>query len=292
MKLLREPLLHFIFIGAVIYLLYGLFAEPTPKADDKTIVVCAGEIESMQTFWQKRWNRPPTEDELEGLIEKHIRETVLYREALTMGLNQHDVVIRRRLAQKVEYLAKDLVSLTPPTEEELQAYFAEHQQRYQELALYTFTQVYINPDKRGNATLDDAEKIKAKLIAQRDAIENAGKLGDDFMLPNDFREKDALDIQRNFGNDFTKSLLEMSPEQWHGPILSGYGAHLVYVTRVIEPPAPVFEDVRGSVTEDWKTEKKEELNEKFYEDLRELYTIVIESPTGDDKLALSQEQTQ
>ena len=128
MKLLREPLLHFMFIGIVIYLLYGLFAEPTPKADDKTIVVSAGAIESMQSFWQKRWNRPPTEDELEGLIEKHIRETVLYREALTMGLNQHDVVIRRRLAQKVEYLAKGLVALTPPTEEELQAYFAGHQQ--------------------------------------------------------------------------------------------------------------------------------------------------------------------
>jgi hypothetical protein len=184
------------------------------------------------------------------------------------------------------------VSLTPPTEEELQAYFAEHQQRYQEPALYTFTQVYINPDKRGNATLDDAEKIKATLIAQRDSIENAGALGDDFMLPNDYREKDALDIQRNFGNGFTKSLLKMSPEQWHGPILSGYGAHLVYVSHVIEPPATVFEEVRESVTEDWKSEKKAELNEKFYEDLRELYTIVIESPTGDDKLALSQEQTQ
>jgi hypothetical protein len=280
------------FIGAAIYLLHGLFDEPAPKADDKTIVVSAGEIESMQIFWQKRWNRPPTEDELEGLIEKHIRETVLYREALTMGLNQHDTVIRRRLAQKLEYLAKDLVSLTPPTEEELQAYFAEHQERYQGPALYTFTQVYINPDKRGDATLDDAEKIKATLIAQRDAFENAGALGDDFMLENYFREKDALDIQRNFGNGFTKSLLEMSPEQWHGPILSGYGAHLVYVSHVIEPPAPVFEEVRESVTEDWKTEKKAELNEKFYEDLRELYTIVIESPTGDDKLALSQEQTQ
>jgi hypothetical protein len=291
-KLLREPLLHFIFIGAVIYLLYGLFAEQTQKADDKTIVISAGEIESMQAFWQKRWNRPPTEDELEGLIEKHIRETVLYREGLAMGLNQHDVVIRRRLAQKVEYLAKNLVALTPPTEQELQAYFAEHQQRYQEPALYTFTQVYINPDKRGDATLDDAEKIKATLIAQGDAIENARALGDDLKLEAYYRENDSLEIQRNFGNGFTKLLLEMSPGKWHGPILSGYGAHLVYVSQVIEQPAPAFEDVRESVAEDWRTEKKAELNEKFYEDLRELYTIVIESPTGDDKLALSGEETQ
>ena len=123
MKLLREPLLHFLFIGAAIYLLYGAFAEPLPEADDKTIVVTAGEIEWMQTSWQKRWNRPPTDKELDGLIQQYIRETVLYREALTMGLNQHDQVIRRRLAQKLEFLAKDLVALTPPTDEELQAYF-------------------------------------------------------------------------------------------------------------------------------------------------------------------------
>ena len=163
MKLLREPLLHFMFIGAVIYLLYGVFAESIPEADDKTIVVSAGEIEWMQTAWQKRWNRPPTAAEFDGLIQQYIKETVLYREALTMGLNQHDQVIRRRLAQKLEFLAKDLVALTPPTEEELQSYFESHLDRYQEPTRYTFTQVFIDPDKRGDATLDDAEVIKATL---------------------------------------------------------------------------------------------------------------------------------
>jgi peptidyl-prolyl cis-trans isomerase C len=98
-KLLREPLLHFMFIGAVIYSLYGLFAEPVVEENDKTIVVTAGEIEWMQTSWQKRWNRPPTTREFDGLIQQYIKETVLYREALTMGLNKHDQVIRRRLAQ-------------------------------------------------------------------------------------------------------------------------------------------------------------------------------------------------
>jgi hypothetical protein len=150
-KLLREPLVHFLVIGAAIYLLYGLFTEPTPDEDDKTIVVTAGEIEWMQSSWQKRWNRPPTQQELDGLIQQYIRETVLYREALTMGLNQHDQVIRRRLAQKLEFLAKDLVALTPPTDEELRAYFEAHQDRYQAPVLYTFTQVFIDPDKRGDA---------------------------------------------------------------------------------------------------------------------------------------------
>jgi len=277
-KLLREPLLHFVLIGAAIYLLYGAFAEPLPEADDKTIVVTAGEIEWMQTSWQKRWNRPPTDKELDGLVQQFIRETVLYREALTMGLNQHDQVIRRRLAQKLEFLAKDLVSLTPPTDEELQVYFDRHRDRYQVPTLYTFTQVFIDPDKRGDATLGDAAAIKDKLIAEGDAIENPGALGDDFMLQNYYPEKDRLEIQKSFGSGFTESLTGLSPGQWHGPVLSGYGTHLVYVHSVIEPPAPVFADVAERVTQDWRMERSEELNEQFYTTLRDTYTVVIEQP--------------
>ena len=295
MKLLREPLLHFMFIGAAIYLLYGAFAEPLPEADDKTIVVTAGEIEWMQTSWQKRWNRPPTAAEFDGLIQQYIKETVLYREALTMGLNQHDQVIRRRLAQKLEFLAKDLVALTPPTDEELQAYFDQHRERYQAPLLYTFTQVYIDPDKRGDATLGDAEAIKAKLIAAGDAIENPGALGDDFMLQNYYPEKERLEIQKLFGSGFTESLTELAPGQWHGPVLSGYGTHLVYVHNVIEPPPPVFAEVLERVTQDWRMERSEELNEQFYSTLRDTYTVVIEQPeqpAAGEKVAVVPESAQ
>jgi len=291
-KLLREPLLHFMFIGAAIYLLYGVFAEPVPEGDDKTIVVSAGEIEWMQTSWLKRWNRPPTAQEFDGLIQQYIKETVLYREALTMGLNQHDQVIRRRLAQKLEFLAKDLVALTPPTEAELQTYFAEHQDRYQEPALYTFTQVFIDPDKRGNTTLDDAEAIKATLIAQGEAIDDPGALGDDFMLQNYYPEKDQVEIQKLFGSGFAESLVELLPGQWHGPVLSGYGTHLVYVSNISEPPAPDFVALRERVVQDWKTERGEELNDKFYANLREQYTVVIEESAEEDKVAAVQEQAE
>jgi peptidyl-prolyl cis-trans isomerase C len=116
MKFLREPLLHFMFIGAVIYLLYAVFAEPVAEETNKTIVVSAGEIEWMNTTWQKRWSRPPTGEELDSLIKQYIKETVLYREALTMGLYKHDQIIRRSLAQKQEFLAKDLFALTPHNE--------------------------------------------------------------------------------------------------------------------------------------------------------------------------------
>ncbi len=281
MKLLREPLVHFMFIGAVIYALYGAFAEPAVEETDKTIVITAGEIQWMQSSWQKRWNRPPTAKEFDGLIQQYIKETVLYREALTMGLNKHDIVIRRRLAQKLEFLAKDLVALTPPTEAELLAYFDEHQARYQQPTLYTFTQVFFDPDKRGDATLDEAETVKARLIAQGDAIDDPGALGDGLMLQNYYPQKDRAEIQRNLGSGFTDTLLTLAPGQWHGPILSGFGVHLVYVSNIAEPPPPVFAKVRERVIADCTLDRGEELNDKFYASLRDQYTIVIEEPEED-----------
>jgi len=289
-KLLREPLVHFVFIGAVIYALFGLFAEPVVEETDKTIVVTAGEIEWMRASWQKRWNRPPTAQEFDGLIQQYIKETVLYREALTMGLNKHDMVIRRRLAQKLEFLAKDLVALTPPAEEELQAYFEAHQDRYQQPVLYTFTQVFFDPDKRGDATLDDAETVKARLIAQGDAIEDPGALGDGLMLQNYYPQKDRAEIQRNLGSGSTDTLVTLVPGQWHGPVLSGFGVHLVYVNSITEPPPPVVTEVRERVLADWSLDRGEELNDKFYTNLREQYSIVIEEFAPGDEIAILPQQ--
>jgi peptidyl-prolyl cis-trans isomerase C len=288
-KLLREPLVHFMFIGAIIYALYGAFAESVVEETDKTIVVTAGEIEWMQSSWQKRWNRPPTAQEFDGLIQQYIKETVLYREALTMGLNKHDMVIRRRLAQKLEFLAKDLVALTPPSEAELQAYFDEHQTSYQQPTLYTFTQVFFDPDKRGDATLDDAEAVKATLIELGDAIDDPGALGDGLMLQNYFPQKDRSEIQKNLGSGFSDTLITLAPGQWHGPVLSGFGVHLVYVNSVIEPPPPAFAELRERVVADWSLDRGEELNDRFYASLREQYSIVIEEPEpGDESSVLPQ----
>ncbi len=183
------------------------------------------------------------------------------------------------------------MALTPPTDEELVAYFDAHQDRYQEPALYTFTQVFFNPDKRGNATLDDAEAIKATLTARGDAIEDAGALGDDFMLQSYYPEKDPLEIQKLFGSGFTESLMDLTPGQWHGPVLSGYGTHLVYVSSIREPSPPVFAQVRERVVQDWTSERSEELNEQFYANLRDSYTIAIEEPVAQDDVAVVPESS-
>ena len=285
MRLLREPLLHFMLIGAGIFLLYGLFAEPLPDKDNKTVVVTAGEIEWMQANWQKRWNRPPTPEELDGLIQQYVKETILYREALTMGLNQHDPVVRRHLSRKVEFLAEDLVDLAIPSDEQLRAYFEQHRESYREPVRYTCSQVFFDPDKRGDETLEHAEAVKAILIAKGESGIDLAELGDGIMLQSDYRAVDRFEIQKQLGGGFADSLVELTPGQWHGPVLSGYGVHLVYVHSISEPPEPEFASVRERVMQEWKTDKGEELKNRFYADLRDKYSIVIEHPGTGAKVA-------
>ena len=290
MKLLREPLLHFLLIGGAFFLLDATFSQPQSDETGKTIVVSAAEIEWMQASWRKLWNRSPTAEELDGLIQQFIRETVLYREALALGLDKSDQVIRRRLAQKMEFIAKDLTALTPPTDEELRAYFDAHRDQYQEPALYTFTQVFLDPDKRGDATLEDAEAIKAELIAGGDAIGDPGALGDSFMLASYYPEKDLTEVQKLFGGGFVESLIALSPGQWHGPVLSGYGVHLVYVDHITQPGEPVFAEVREQVEREWTEEKSKDLRERLYEELLGQYSVVVEKPAGDDEVTVMAEE--
>ena len=292
MKLLREPLTHFLLIGAAIYLAFGLLNEPTENLQDHSLVVDAGEIEWMATSWYQRWNRMPTAKELDGLIQQYVRETILYREALSMGLDRDDVVIRRRLAQKLEFLAQDLATLTPPSDTELQAYFVEHQDRYGEPARYTFTQIYFDPDKRGDETLADAHAAKATLVSQPDAVGDLDGLGDNFMLQSYYPEYPPMEIRKLFGGGFAESVTGLSPGEWHGPILSGYGTHLVYVHGILEPPEPDFETVRPQVQQDWEAGRRESMNAEFYARLRERYDIVIEMPEEEDRLAVLEEPAQ
>ncbi len=154
MKFLREPLVQFLFLGGLIYLAYGLFAPETEEDTSRNIVVNKAKVQWMKASWEKRRNRLPTQEELDGVIGQYVKETILYNEAIKMGLDKDDGMIRRRLAQKVEFLAKDLVVYTPPTEQDLKKYYDEHQDKYTPDATYTFMQIYFNPDPKRQAIVD------------------------------------------------------------------------------------------------------------------------------------------
>jgi hypothetical protein len=287
---LREPLLHFLILGAAIYALYGFAGPATQEAADNRIVVTAGEVDWLRTSWEKRWNRPPTPEEQAGLIREHIRQTVFYREALAMGLDADDLIIRRRLAQKLEFLVQDLAASAPPTEKELRGYFAEHPERYERPALVTFNHVFVDPDARGDETLVDAERIGAALRALDPPTEGASDLGDRFMLQSYYPDRDELEVAKLFGAEFARTVAKLEPGSWQGPILSGYGVHWVYVDAKTPALLPEFADVRDRVAQDWEDRRREEVDQEYYAGLLERYEVVIEeAQPSDDYAALEGE---
>jgi peptidyl-prolyl cis-trans isomerase C len=276
LKLLREPLLHFLVIGAALFVLYGLWGQQDTQEQERTITITAGEVAWLTDAWEKRWNRPPTPEERQGLVDQYLRERILSLEAIAMGLDRDDSVIRRRLAQKLEFLSQDLISPQPPTEDELQAYFTEHLERYQAPDLVTMTHIFIDPDLRGDRTLSDAEAIRVKLVQLQEPPQDAQSYGDSFMLQSYYPERSQAELLKLFGSGFAKSVFELEPGQWHGPVLSGYGTHLVYVHDHQKPEPPVFVDVEAQVRQEWESDKRAELNMQFIDSMIARYEVIIE----------------
>lgn len=291
-RLIREPLVHFLVIGASIFLLYGIMGQQNVEEQERAITITAGEIAWLTDSWQKRWNRPPTAEEREGLIKQYLREMILYREAVAMGLDKDDIVIRRRLAQKLEFLTQDLISPKPPTEDELRTYFETHMDRYQPPDLITMTHVFLDPDKRGDRTLKDAETIKAQLITLKQPPQDARSFGDPFMLQSYYPERSEAELSKLFGRGFAQPVFELALQEWHGPVLSGYGVHLVYVHDRQEAKPPTFTEVEAQVRQDWENDKREQLNEQYIASLMSRYKVTIEDMQIDEKPRISSEQAQ
>lgn len=275
-SILKEPLFHFFVLGVFVYVLYGLFSSLDEEQTENTIIVTKGEIDWMKDTWTKRWNRPPTEKELEGLIDQHIEESIFYQEALKMGLDQNDVIIRRRLAQKLKFLQEDLLKPGEPSEEELKDYFRENISMYSSDELVTLTQIFYDPDKRGSTTLQDAENDKASLTRMDIDAVDPRAFGDYFMLQNYYPGRSQQDISKLFGSEFARNVMSLEPDTWHGPILSGYGTHLVYIQDRVESVEPKYEDVRDLVLEDWRVDQQEKMNQMFAEGVMARYTVIIE----------------
>ena len=282
-RLIREPLVHFLLLGACIYLAYAIQGEPVvdEEAQDRTVVVSTGQITWMLESWEKRWQRPPTQAELDGMISEYAKETILYREALAMGLDKDDIIIRRRLSQKLSFMFEDLLQPKPPTDEELQAYFQENIDAYSLPARVTMTQVFIDPDKHGDQTLEYAAAMKTMLERSDDPAASGRAAADSFMLQAYHPERAEAELARDFGGEFARSVFELEPGKWHGPVLSGYGTHLVYVSHRTETQPQVFSDVEEMVSQSWQDETRKELNEQFVANLIDRYEVVVEEFPAD-----------
>jgi hypothetical protein len=270
-KLYKEPLLHFLIIGALIFVIFSSVNKDEITVSDNKIVVTAAEIGRLSDNWSKRWNRPPTETELQGLVESYIREEVYYREALALGLDQNDTILRRRLMQKMEFLSNDLAELNTPDESALSKFFFDHQDKYELPARVTFTHIYFSLDKRGAKAVEDAKSVLSRLNELR-----APERGDSFMLQYDFVQETPFEVERLFGKVFAEQLFQLEINTWQGPIESGYGIHLVRINEKIDARMPELASVIEKVRTDWMFEQRQKMNKEIYERFKERYEIVVE----------------
>lgn len=276
-RLLKEPLLQFLLLAACIYGAYGLFGAAEEENTDLTVVVEANRINGFVAQWQSRWNRPPTRAELDGIINQYVREEILYRQAVALGLNDDDPVTRRRMAQKLEFMTSDLARAVEPTDAELETWFQNNIDQFRSPDLFTFIQVFFDPDARDEATLDDASQVLLQLQQAGVPDPEALQAGDQFMLQNYFQSVSELEIRKQLGGGFANALMELEPGVWHGPVLSGFGVHLVYVFEHSQAPLPVLSDeLRPLVLEAWQQGQMQDFNEAFYEALKSRYHIVVE----------------
>jgi len=277
MRFLRQPLLHFLVLGALIYGLYLGFADnDNGEADATTIHVSAGEIEALTESWLRTWQRPPTPDELVGLVEGYLEEEVLYREALALGLDRNDTIVRRRLRQKLDFLADDLIQIAPPDDATLEAFLAENQERYSEPARLSFSQVFIDPARHGEAIDDDV----AATLAALSSGANPANEGDPFLLPMTYDDVSEAKLARDLGEGFAAAVVGLPPGAWAGPVPSPYGLHLVRIDDIQTGGAPELAAVRADVERDWYAEQRTLARNAYVRTLAERYDIDIEWPEG------------
>ncbi len=270
--------MHFLVIGTLLFVVFAVFNKQENAVDIKKIVVSAGDMERLAANWSKKWNRQPTEAELKGLIDSYIKEEVYYREALALGLDQDDTVLRRRLMQKMEFLSNDLADLNNPDETALNEYFLANSDKYELPARISFTHIYFSLDKHGNEIFDNAGKALAYLQAASTPITHAPERGDSFMLQYDFTLETPFEVARLFGQQFTEELFQAATGTWQGPIASGYGLHLVRISEKVDARMPELAAVIDKVRTDYMFEQRQKTNKAIYERFRERYDIVVEMP--------------
>jgi hypothetical protein len=274
----HEPLLHFLLAGLALFVLFRLADDGTSTAP-REIVITEAAVAALAENFARTWLRPPTAGEMRGLVEDYIAEEVYYREAIAMGLDRDDTVIRRRLRQKMEFISEGVAEAVQPGDAELQAYLEQHAEKFVEPPRLTFQQVFLSGEQRGEAVRRDAERVLAALVAGR-AAGDPQALGDQTLLPSGMQSAGAQEIANVFGTEFAAQLEQAVPGQWFGPVDSGFGLHVVRVDERTPQVAPTLAAVRPIVAREWQADQKQQATAAFLAALRAKYDIRIEGQDG------------
>jgi hypothetical protein len=272
-RLLRDPLLHFLLAGAALFALYGLVSDGDDQRPDR-IVVSEQHVAMLAETFARTWLRPPTEAELRGLVDDYVIEEILYREALALGLDRDDLIVRRRMRQKMEFVSADLAP-AEPTEEEVAVFLREHPERFAVPARVSFAQVYVDPKRSEAAPEARVAALLRHLRENGDVASDPASLGDATLLPRALEDATARQVADAFGGDFAAALSDAPVGAWHGPLASSFGLHLVRVDARVPARAPALDEVREQVVRELEAERRREIQESFERALRERYEIVL-----------------
>jgi hypothetical protein len=281
-RLLREPLLQFFVLGALVFLIASLRDAPggrEPSEPRPRIVVGPAQLEHLTIAFERTWQRAPTAAEIAALVDDWVHDEVYYREAMALGLDRDDEVVRRRLREKMEFLVEDAMVASPPTEAELAAHLAAHPDSFRREPVLTFRQVFLDRERRGARIADDARDLVAILAAAGPDADLA-TAGDRLMLPNDLATTDAREVAGLFGDDFAAALASVEPGAWTGPLPSAYGLHVVFLRSRVAGGVPPLAEVRDAVAADLARTQRTAMVASAYERLRAKYDVVVTAPAA------------
>lgn len=270
-RLIKDPLLHFALGGALLFAAYAWLNPPSPQTESQSrqIRIGAGELKWLVATWQGQSGREPTGEEVRELVTNLVKEELLSREAREMRLDENDTIVRRRLAQKLEFLLQDTARLAEPSEEELRRFYEASPQAFFTEPRISFEQIYFKPERR-----KDAVATLPKLVGA--SPEEAARIGDRLMVESDFRDADRQSVGAALGPDFARAVFKLPPGEWRGPLESGYGVHLVKVTAIQPARRRDFSEVRPLVLERWREQQEREAQARFFAGLMAKYDVRID----------------
>ncbi len=264
-RLAREPLLHFLVIGAV---LFGAIAG-AQSMRRPTVRLEARDLEQLAAFWEMQTQRPPTRQELASIIQDRVDEELMAREAIRLGLDKDDMIVRRRLAQKMAFASEDVDAIPEPDEADLQTFYDQHRDRYATPARLALRHVYFSQDRTGTSPPVAARETLARLQAGEPAA------GDPALLPLTYADIAVADLLRDYGPEFTKAAREAPIGAWIGPVASPYGLHLIQVQRRLASETLPLASVRAEVRDAWMAEQRQIKTRAFRLGLRKKYKVEI-----------------
>src|SRR5271157_940187 len=251
---MREPLLQFLLVGIALFAVYSwMHRGQTGIEPSHEIALSFDELRTMDLYFESQWHRQPTGEEFNAMVENKIQEEILYRKGLAMGLDKDDTIVKRRMAQKLQFLAEDVASAHEPSTDELRASF----------------------DKRGQQAHADADAALVKLSGQPESTTLAAALADPFMFQDYYADKPPVELAKEFGPTFAVGVFKLKPRSWEGPIESGFGWHLVFVDAIIPGHVPTFEEIEPEVKTAWLGYQKEKAWREAYARMRARYTVLL-----------------